>query len=200
MNEPIIISATPLLSELVAPALMQLGIADMETPLVYRSEMDQHDLWDGRTIAIRTGPEPEGDRLAVRWLGRLGIALVATREYIGRKGRPSDHADLRRFEFACIDVVNNNTPWAIWLFRHVDEPRRIFRTNEESVVRHAAKSGNCAAFLPISSLIWSPELCELMPAQDEWIAPLWLYHDRGADEDCRRIGRDMAAIISRQLA
>ncbi|MFV0411436.1 MAG: hypothetical protein ACK5LJ_17590 [Paracoccus sp. (in: a-proteobacteria)] len=146
---------------------------------------------------IRTGAEPEGDRLAVRWLGRIGIALVATS---ARKGTPEGPADLARFEFACIDVMNNDTPWAIWLFSHVDAPRRIFRTNEESMVRHAIKSGNCAGFLPISSLIWSPELRELMPAQDEWIAPLWLYHDRGADETCRGIGRDMAAIISRQLS
>ena len=200
MNEPYIISAAPLLSELVAPALMQIGRREQEAPIIYRSEMDGLDLSGGRTIAIRTGPEPDGDRLAVRWLGRLGIALVATREYIARKGRPATHADLARFEFACIDVLDNDTPWAIWLFSHVEAPRRIFRTNEESVVRHAIRSGNCAGFLPISSLIWSPDLCELMPAQDAWIAPLWLYHDRGADEGCRRIGREMADIIARQLS
>ena len=41
---------------------------------------------------------------------------------------------------------------------------------------------------------------ELMPAQDEWAAPLWLVHDRGASQACRDVGRDLAEIMGRQLA
>lgn len=68
------------------------------------------------------------------------------------------------------------------------------------MLRLAIKSGRCAGFLPISSLIWSGELMELMPAQDEWAAPLRLVYDRGASQACRDVGRDLAEIMGRQLA
>lgn len=47
MNEPVVISAAPLLSDLVAPALMHVGAAHKDVPLVYRSQMDNVDLSDG---------------------------------------------------------------------------------------------------------------------------------------------------------
>ncbi|MDO5643825.1 MAG: hypothetical protein Q4G26_15745, partial [Paracoccus sp. (in: a-proteobacteria)] len=87
-----------------------------------------------------------------------------------------------------------------WLRAHITAPHIVFRTNDDTVMRHAIQSGRCAGFLPISSLIWSPDLVELLPSHEDWAAPLWLVHDRGAAGICRRVGRDIAAVIVRQLS
>ena len=200
MTDHVAISALPLMGELIVPAVMHISAAMPDTQISYRSERGFADLSNRRTIAIRGGPEPVGDRLAVRWLGRIGIALVATREYIARCGMPENPSDLARYDLVSNDFPDEASPWSRWLLANTESQRFIFRTNDETVLRLAIKSGRCAGFLPISSLIWSGELMELMPAQDEWAAPLWLVHDRGASQACRDVGRDLAEIMGRQLA
>ncbi|MFD1795669.1 hypothetical protein FQV27_04175 [Paracoccus aurantiacus] len=198
-NEQVVISAVPLMGELIVPALMNIGATFPEIGVVYRSELGFANLADCSTIAIRAGAEPAGDRLAVRWLGRISVALVATQAYIARHGLPETPADLARYEMVAHDFPDGAAPWSRWLLHHTRTQRTIFRTNDETVLRLAIRSGRCAGFLPISSLIWSPELVELMPSSDEWAAPLWLVHDRGASQACRDVGRELADIVSRQL-
>lgn len=200
MTDHVAISALPLMGELIVPAVMHIGTSMPDVQISYRSELGFADLSDRRTIAIRGGAEPIGERLAVRWLGRIGVALVATREYIARFGMPKDPADLARYDLVGHDFADHAAPWSRWLLAHTQSQRTVFRTNDESVQRLAIRSGRCAGFLPISSLIWSGELVELMPARDEWAAPLWLIHDRGATQPCRDIGRDLAEVMVRQLA
>ncbi|MBA4489668.1 LysR substrate-binding domain-containing protein [Paracoccus sp. S1E-3] len=200
MSGDVAISALPLMGELVVPAVMRVSAAMPDTLISYRSELRYADLSDCRTIAIRGGAEPVGDRLAVRWLGRIGVALVATREYVARRGMPQRPEDLAAHDLAGHDFSDEAAPWSRWLLAHTDRQRFVFRTNDESVLRLAIISGRCAGFLPISSLVWSGELMELMPARDEWAAPLWLVHDRGASQVCRDVGRDLAEIMGRQLS
>lgn len=200
MTDHVAISALPLMGELIVPAVMRVGAGMPHIQITYRSELSFADLSDHRTIAIRGGPEPLGDRWAVRWLGRIGVALVATREYINRCGVPKTPADLADHDLVCQDFSDTAAPWTRWLLANTSSQRVVFRTNDELVLRLAIKSGRCAGFLPISSLVWSGELIELLPARDEWAAPLWLVHDRGADQACRDVGRELAEIMSRQLA
>lgn len=200
MREQVVINAVPLIGELLTPAMMQVSRAMPHLDMTYRSENGIADLSDGTTIAVRAGPEPTGERNAVRWLGRLGVALVATRDYINRMGLPSCPADLADHAFVANDWGEDRAPWFAWLRSATGHQQVVFRTNDETVMRRAVMSGRCAGFLPISSLIWAPELIEIMPSCDEWDAPLWLVHDRGATETCRNVGRELAAIIVRQLS
>lgn len=200
MREQVVINAVPLIGELVAPAMMQVSRMIPQLELVYRSEMGLVDLSDGKTIAVRAGPEPCATRHAVRWLGRLGVALVATRDYVNRMGTPHCPRDLADHLLVASDVGDDSAPWFRWLRANTTSHQVVFRTNDETVLRRAINSGRCAGFMPISSLIWSPDLIELMPAQDEWAAPLWLVHDRGATDTCRNVGRELAAIVVRQLS
>lgn len=200
MREQVVINAVPLIGELVAPAMMQVSRMIPQLELVYRSEMGLVDLSDGKTIAVRAGPEPCATRHAVRWLGRLGVALVATRDYVNRMGTPRCPRDLADHLLVASDVGDDSAPWFRWLRANTTSHHVVFRTNDETVLRRAINSGRCAGFMPISSLIWSPDLIELMPAQDEWAAPLWLVHDRGATDTCRNVGRELAAIVVRQLS
>ena len=200
MSDHVAISALPLMGELIVPAVMRVSTALPHVKITYRSELDFADLSDHRTIAIRGGVEPIGDRWAVRWLGRIGVALVATRDYINRCGMPKTPAELADHDMVGHDFADSSAPWTRWLLANTSSQRIVFRTNDESVLRLAIKSGRCAGFLPISSLLWSGELIELLPPRDEWAAPLWLVHDRGADQACRDVGRELAEIMARQLA
>lgn len=200
MTDHVAISALPLMGELIVPAVMRVSAAMPDVQITYRSELGFADLSNRQTLAIRGGSEPIGERLAVRWLGWIGIALVATHDYIARRGMPKSPADLARYDLVSNDFPDEASPWSRWLLANTASQRSVFRTSDELVLRLAIKSGRCAGFLPISSLAWSGELVELMPARDEWAAPLWLVHDRGASQACRDVGRELAEIMSRQLA
>ncbi len=200
MREQVVINAVPLIGELVTPAMMQVSRMLPNLELIYRSEMGMVDLAGGSTIALRAGAEPCGERNAVRWLGRLGVALVATRDYINRVGMPRCPEDMADHLLVSSDFGDDSAPWFRWLRANTSRQQVVFRTNDETVMRRAVNSGRCAGFLPISSLIWSPELIELLPSRDEWAAPLWLVHDRGATETCRTVGRELASIVVRQLS
>lgn len=199
MPDHIVINAVPLMGELVVPAIMHICRTMPEVRITYRSELGMADLSDRRTIGIRAGAEPVDDDLAIRWLGRIGVALVASSDYVARNGMPGCAADLANHDLAAGDFKDNETPWFRWLRARTETRRIVFRSNDETVLRQAIKSGRCAGFLPISSLIWSPELIEIMPAQEEWAAPLWLVHDRFADPMCRAVGRELADLMVRQL-
>ena len=200
MPDHIVINSVPMMGDLVLPAVMHICRTMPDVKITYRSAVTMTDLSDCRTIGIRGGPEPVGERLAIRWLGRIGVALVASQDYVTRHGRPDVPGDLADHDFASNDFSDANTPWSRWLHRYVEQPNIVFRTNDETLLRQAIKSGRCAGFLPISSLVWSGELIELMPAYDEWAAGLWLVHDRNASSVCRAVGKELADMMSRQLA
>lgn len=200
MSDEIVINAVPLMGELVIPAVMHICRTMPEVTITYRSEQAVADLSDCRTIGIRAGVEPDNDRLAIRWLGRIGVALVASADYIAKNGHPKFPHDLAKHDLAAGDFGANETPWINWLRANTDSQRIVFRSNDETALRQAIKSGRCAGFLPISSLIWSPDLIEIMSGQAEWAAPLWLVHDRGANQVCRSVGKELADIMARQLA
>ncbi|HMQ40214.1 MAG TPA: LysR substrate-binding domain-containing protein [Paracoccus sp. (in: a-proteobacteria)] len=200
MADKVVINAVPLIGELVTPAMMQVSRKMPELQLVYRSEMRFVDLSDGATLAVRAGVKPPEERHVVHWLGRLTFALVATQDYVRRMGLPELPEDLSRYPLVGNDLDDAATPWFRWLFANTSRQQIVFRSNDETVMRHSILSGRCAGFLPLSSLLWSPDLVELMPTRSEWEAPLWLVHDREATEICGAVARELTAIIVRQLA
>ncbi|MFV0293940.1 MAG: LysR substrate-binding domain-containing protein [Paracoccus sp. (in: a-proteobacteria)] len=200
MPDHVVINAVPLMGDLIVPAVMHICRIMPAIRITYRSELGMAELGDLRTIGIRAGAEPAGDDIAVRWLGRIRVALVAAPEYVARNGMPQCPADLECHDIAAADLRCNQTPWFIWVRANTKSQRIVFRTNDENVMRQAIKSGRCMGFLPISSLIWSPELIEVMPAREEWAAPLWLVHDLNANPACCAVGRELADIMARQLA
>ncbi|WBU65213.1 LysR substrate-binding domain-containing protein [Paracoccus aerodenitrificans] len=199
MPDHIVINSVPMMGDLVVPAVMHICRTMPEVKITYRSDAAVADLSDLRTIGVRSGPEPVGERLAIRWLGRIGVTLVASQDYIARFPLPDRAEDLRHHDFASNDFCDAQTPWSRWLHKHVEAPNIVFRTNDETLLRQAIKSGRCTGFLPVSSLIWSGELVELMPARDEWASPLWLVHDRHANAACRSVAKELADMMSRQL-
>lgn len=200
MAEHIVINSVPMMGDLVVPAVMHISQTMPDLCITYRSRAELGDPGDPGSIWIRSGAEPMGARLAIRWLGRIGVALVASQGYIARHGTPATAADLGRHALAGNDADDTDTPWSRWLAQNVAAPRIVFRSNDETLLRQAIKTGRCAGFLPISSLVWSGELVELMPAREEWAAALWLVHDRGASVTCRAVGRSLADVMTRQLA
>ncbi|MDO5606646.1 MAG: LysR substrate-binding domain-containing protein [Paracoccus sp. (in: a-proteobacteria)] len=200
MAAHITINAVPLIGELVVPAMAHLAGAMPGLRVTYRSELGFARLNDGRTIGIRAGAAPCARSMVVRPLGRIGVALVATQDYIDRMGMPAGPGDLGRHDFASHDFAEGFTPWSRWLLSHVPQPRVLFRSNDETVLRQAIRSGRWAGFLPLSSLIWSTGLIEILPALDEWAVTLWLVHAPDATAECRQAGQMLADIMARQLA
>ncbi|MDO5530207.1 MAG: LysR substrate-binding domain-containing protein [Paracoccus sp. (in: a-proteobacteria)] len=193
-------NTVPLLGDLVLPALMLAAEEFPRLQTTYRASLERVEITDPNLIVMRAGADKPGAGLVGHWLGRLGVGLVATQGYIARHGRPERPEDLARFSFAAHEWRTILPPWFRWVAQYVDEPHISFATDDEAAMRRAITSGRCAGFLPISSLIWTPELVELYPQQEEWRAPLWLVHAEGASQECRDITAYLGSIIQRSLA
>ncbi|WBU57738.1 LysR substrate-binding domain-containing protein [Paracoccus sediminicola] len=199
MLKQVTINAVPMMGDMVVPAVMHISHTMPDIQITYRSTLDMADLSDGCTIGVRAGVEPSTQEMEVSWLGRIGLALVAAPEYIAQRGKPSSPADLAQHVFASNDFSDAGTPWSRWLHEVVPTPNIVFRTDDETLLRQAIKSGRCAGFLPISSLCWSAELVEILPAREEWALPLWLVRCHNASEACVSVGAELADMMSRQL-
>lgn len=195
----ITISALPLTGDLVMPAIMQAARACPDLRFTYRPSLERVVLDDADLIALRAGTSPPDGGMVGHWLGWLGVGLVATGAYLEQRGRAETPADLARHIFAGHEPRAVLPPWFRWLARHVAEPDIGFFTDDEAAMRRAIRSGCYAGFLPFSSLIWSPELVEIYPPQEDWRAPLWLVHAETASPGCREVADVMADIMSRAL-
>lgn len=176
MTEPqrLIISSVPMIVDFAMPAVMRMSESFPMLDITHRVTRKRVTFDGPPVVALRAGPKVDTPGLTVRWLGSLQVGLYASSDYVARKGIPDEADGMAGLSMVWTESDGARAPWETWLDRHGANARRLFRTDDETAHRFAVRSGRCAAFLPISSLLYVHDLVELRPPEPDWTAPLWL--------------------------
>lgn len=125
-------------------------------------------------VAIRAGAMPEQPDNVVQPLSTLPVSLSAAPAYVARFGLPRDEADLPNHWFVGHDDDNARAPNNRWLSRMVPRDRVIYRATDGQSLRDAVLAGAGIGFLPLWDRVGRKDLVDVVTAQPDWSAPLWL--------------------------
>jgi DNA-binding transcriptional LysR family regulator len=125
-------------------------------------------------VAVRAGTRPDQPDNVVQPFHQLNVGLYASRDYIARRGRPETDADLAAHDFIGWDDPDSRAPSAVWMRANLPPSVNVYRCTDGIPMRDAVIAGAGLGFLTACEARWHPEVVEVMPARDEWSAPLWL--------------------------
>lgn len=125
-------------------------------------------------VAIRAGNAPEQPDNVVQPFFRAPVRMVAAPAYIARYGLPQTGAELADHWFIGRDNADLRPPFTRWLLARVPDSHVIFRTDDNTTLLDALIAGAGIGFMIDWEFRNRPQMVEVMPALDEWAAPLWL--------------------------
>lgn len=172
--------------ELVVTSLA--SISPMLTPVLVRFQNDHPGLivrfiTDDRVlrleygeahVAIRAGARPDQPDNVVQPFGRLQVGLFGSKDYLARRGTPTDDAALGNHDFVGFDSDSARAPTAVWMRQTLPATANVFRCTENATMRDAVIAGAGMGFIPCCEARRHPVLVQVMPPRDDWAAPLWL--------------------------
>ena len=170
----LVITALPELSRFIVPCLARFGAA--HRGLVTRLHLDTRLFrleYGEAHVAIRAGAAPREPDNVVRPFARLRHALFAAPAYLAARGMPEAGA-LDRHVFVGGEAEIERVPFLRWLAETVPRERVVFRSPDVAARQQAVLEGAGLGFLPLDMAAAHPELTQVMPARDDWDAPLWL--------------------------
>jgi DNA-binding transcriptional LysR family regulator len=171
----LVVTSLAAISPLISPVLARF---QQENPgLVVRFVTGEKVLrleYGEAHVAVRAGNRPDQPDNVVQPFHQLRIGLYANRDYLARRGRPATDAELAAHDFVGWDDPGSRAPAAIWMRAHLPPSVNVYRCTEGFPMRDAVISGAGLGFLSACEASRHPELVEVMPARDEWSAPLWL--------------------------
>lgn len=172
------IHTIPMVADYLIPPLIGITQAYPHLSLTYAAGMSQAPLVPGSmALHICAGPRPKLLDAEVRYIGRLQFCLFGASSYLAQRGVPQKAEDLNRFEFIVQEKYINMTPWERWLSRTAPNARISMHSDCDIAHRLAVSLGLGLGFLPMSALLYYTDLVEVMPALDDWTAPMWLLVD-----------------------
>lgn len=125
-------------------------------------------------VAIRAGTAPDEPDNVVQPLMTLRTGLYAAKSYVGEHGLPTSEDDLVNHIFVGNDNPDARAPFQKWLRSKVPYDRVAFRATDTFSMMKAVRSGAGIGFMPVTQGDADPDLVEVLPARDEWSAPIWL--------------------------
>lgn len=187
-TRPIRVSATEfIISDVLAPSIMQLTAGRTTVPIELRSEADIVSLAArDADIAVRM-VRPEGASLIIRKLPALTLSLYTTRRYLS--ANPQALADLSRAHLLSYDDSYGPLPETAWI-----EERRLtgavqLRTGSTRALLTATRNGAGIALLPDAIAARDPALVQLdarlaIPPRTPWLT---FHEDMQRDAAVRHI-------------
>lgn len=158
----------------VIPAIARLHESHPEVQVEIITTDTNLDLARGEAdVAIRFGPQPQGDTLVVRRLTELEECVYASRELVLQHGRPETPAQLSRYPL----VIETSEPFgrfASWLTAAAPQGRIVQRVTSLSSVIASVRAGVGAALLPCMIGDYLKGVVRLMPPIQELTTPCWL--------------------------
>lgn len=172
--------------ELVVTAIT--GIAPLVTPVFAAYQAQYPDvrirfLTDMRVfrldygeahVAIRAGAAPQEPDYVAKPLLTMPYGLYATRSYAEKHGLPASEADLPKHRFVGADTPESRAPFYRWLVQAVPPEAIVFRVTEPATNLAAVEAGLGMGFIDRHYAKGNPDLIEVIPAREEWAAPLWV--------------------------
>ena len=125
-------------------------------------------------VAIRAGNPPQQPDNVVQPFRSQVIRMVATEDYVRRRGRPGRVEDLARHCFVGHESEDSRAPFMQWLRTNVPAECVTFRTIDNRTQVDAILTGVGIGFMPDWEVRRYPELIEMLPPQKDWTSPLWI--------------------------
>ena len=125
-------------------------------------------------VAIRAGRAPDQPDNVVQPFFKQSYTLYASDHYIARHGLPKSETEFDQHYFVGADDPKNRAPFNAWLRSAVPEERITFRSQDVHAQRRAILDGAGIGFLTCLLAQELGQLTEVLPAREEWAAPLWL--------------------------
>ena len=125
-------------------------------------------------VAIRTGSIPEQPDNVVQPFFRGGVRLVGSAAYVARHGQPQTEAELADHLFVERDTLPTRAPFYLWMRQRVPQQRYAFRSDDNLALMDAVIAGAGIGFMFDWDFKRHPDLIEVWPMQEEWVAPMWL--------------------------
>lgn len=173
-----------MVADYVLPLMIGIAQSYPETSIRYVAQLSRTEPEQGSaTLHIRGGQQPEIPGATVRRLGMLRFSLFGSSGYLAQHGLPSGHDDLSRFSFVVLDRYLRVTPWERWLLKTHPNAHISLRSDCDIAQRIAVSLGQGLGFLPMSALLYFTDLVEVLPALEEWAAPMWLVADNRSMQD-----------------
>lgn len=171
----LLVTAITGIADLISPVFAGFEAAHPQVLIRFLTDMRVFRLDYGEAhVAIRAGSQPQEPDYVVQPLTRLRTALYASRTYVEAHGIPSGIEDLARHRLICHDNPESRAPFYRWLRTHVPDEAISFRITESEAAYEAVRAGLGIGFLPFRIGSTDPDLVEVMPAQPDWDAALWI--------------------------
>lgn len=171
----LVVTSLTSISPLVTPALVKFQQSYPDLIVRYLTGDRVFRLEYGEAhVAIRAGSAPDQPDNVVQPFGKLGIGLYASKDYLAKRGKPQDEADLDGHIFVGGDSETSRAPFNVWLRATVPTDRIVFRLADNLAFRDAILAGAGIGFMSKWDADRCPTLEEVMPPRDIWSAPFWL--------------------------
>jgi DNA-binding transcriptional LysR family regulator len=124
-------------------------------------------------IAVRLFQPRQPDLVAKR-VGRLGLGLYASTDYLARRGTPQRIEELKDHELVAFDNTPALPPQAVWLAKAAAGAAPAFRSNSLLAQYQAARAGWGIAIAPALLLAGDPGLRRVLPQAPVPALDIWL--------------------------
>lgn len=194
----IAINTVPMVADYVLPPLFGITQTYPDLSITYSAAMERLPVTPGSmALHICAGARPTAADADIRFIGRLQFCMFGASSYLATRGIPQGVEDIENFDFIVHDRYHKATPWERWLDRVAPRHRIAMRSDCDIAHRLAVSLGQGLGFLPMSALLYYTDLVEVMPALDDWTAPMWLVVDNLSEEN--QILADIADQLHQRL-
>lgn len=171
----LVITSLAMVSRMLTPIMVDFQAEHPDVRIRYRTGDRVFRLEYGEAhVAIRAGSMPEEPDNVVQPFMSQQMSLVASDAYVAKHGMPSGVEDLPNHRFVVHDNKETRAPFGIWLRELVSDDRFTYRATDNRNMQDAIIAGAGIGFVIQQELRNHPELTEVIPAKEEWAAPLWL--------------------------
>ncbi|MBO6512275.1 MAG: LysR family transcriptional regulator [Roseibium sp.] len=159
---------------LVMPAIKAFHLAHPETPVEFVAGSKLARLEHGEAhVAFRAGTKPQEPDYVVLPFRQFRFGLFASRDYVNRKGMP-ENGDFSGHSFVGTVGEPSPIPYTTWMDRNVRPEDLSFRTSDQQVMFAAVRQGFGLGFLADHDTVGDPDLVEIIPPDDAWLANIWI--------------------------
>jgi DNA-binding transcriptional LysR family regulator len=134
-------------TDVVVPALARLAAQHPTLAIKVDASNRLVDMSDGEADLALRNIRPTEPGLSSRLIGKLGLAMYASRKYLSARGEPEAH-DLRGHDLVVYDTGPYAGPGFEWLPEAARGANVAFAANDACALREAARAGLGLTVLP----------------------------------------------------